>query len=46
MSDKILHAILSKVYRLGATEAQNDVPMGHRQQVEPQESTPFSQFLP
>lgn len=44
MSDKILHAILSKVYRLGATEAQNDVPMGHRQQVEPKSQLPFHSF--
>lgn len=42
MSDETLHAILSKVYRLGATEAQIEVLVGHIQQVE----RPSHSFLP
>lgn len=42
MSDEILHAILSKVYRSGTTEAQSEVLVGHIEQVE----TPSHSFLP
>ena len=42
MNDEILHAILSKVYRLGATETQSEVLVSHIQQVEP----PSHSFLP